>query len=349
MPLDGRRLLEIPVLRATCGHLPVVLGSARAKDLYEASFADVLDEAADAGYQRPFDAAHSREFRAYIERDGATTIPLTLNLRGGEGEGWDLREQGGAWLLRVALPELGGSPVLARVDCQHRLGNMGDSPIGLTFQCFLGLSIEKEMEIFSVINGKAKGLSSSLLDYHKTKLSPNIGEEQPELHIAKKLNEDPGSVWRGAVKLGGAGTQGSHRKVSLRGLQSATRLFLKGSPLGSDGSSVEEKYRVVRDFWSAVADVWREAWETPRRHLLTKGVGVTALSLLAGDILTASLMHGQVPGRKEFSHYLAPLRHVDWSKSGQFKGFGGRQGAAEVHEILRSILSASARPGARAG
>jgi len=50
----------------------------------------VLDEAKDAGYQRP---KHSREFRAYLERPGAAAIPLTFNLRGKHGGGWTLTDE----------------------------------------------------------------------------------------------------------------------------------------------------------------------------------------------------------------------------------------------------------------
>ena len=191
--------LEMKVFSAVCGQLPVVLGVAPAKDLYEVSFADVLDEAKDEGYQRPIDSQHSREFRAYIERPGATTIPLTFNLRGANGQGWTLgnADSNGAALLTIRRPSPDAPPVLAQVDCQHRLGMMGDSEVPLTFQCFLGLTPTEEMSIFNVINGKAKGLSSSLLDYHTTKLTPDLASVQVDLYIAKMLNDDPESVWHG--------------------------------------------------------------------------------------------------------------------------------------------------------
>src|SRR5207244_6770919 len=123
--------------------------------------------------------------------------------------------------------------VLAQVDCQHRLGMMSESDIPLTFQCFLGLSPRDEMAIFNIINGKAKGLSSSLLDYHTTKLASDLAATQLDLYIAKMLHDDPGSVWHGKVKLGGTATQGNTRRVSLRGLQTATKLLLQRCPFGA--------------------------------------------------------------------------------------------------------------------
>ena len=182
----------LKVMRLKCGQLPVVIGAAPASHLFRLSFADVLREADDQGYQRPIDRRHSREFRKYIEQPGAATIPLTFNLRGNEGEGWRLgnNNDGAVTTLSLRIPSADKPFVLAQVDCQHRLGMMSDSTIPLTFQFFLGLSPHQEMAIFNVINAKAKGLSSSLLDYHTTKLVPDLETIRLDLFIAKRLNDD---------------------------------------------------------------------------------------------------------------------------------------------------------------
>src|SRR5687768_10630207 len=108
-------------MRLTCGQLPVVVGAAPAGVLFRLSFADVLREADDTGYQRPIDARHSREFRRYIEQPGAATIPLTFNLRGPEGDGWLLgdHDEGAVTTLAVRIPTIDAPSVLAQVDCQH--------------------------------------------------------------------------------------------------------------------------------------------------------------------------------------------------------------------------------------
>ena len=331
------KYLNLKVMRLRCGQLPVVVGAAPASDLFRLSFADVLREAEDQGYQRPIDVRHSREFRNYIEQVGATTIPLTFNLRGQEGDGWRLAHSndGEATVLAIRIPELNTPAVLAQVDCQHRLGMMADSAISLTFQCFLGLTPREEMAVFSVINAKAKGLSPSLLDYHATKLIPDLETIRLELFIAKHLHDDPGSVWHGHVKLGGASTQGSKRRASLRGLQTATKALLQRRPFDAANElEAGDRYLVVRNFWSAVILVWPTAWTKPRTHLLTKGVGVTALSLLAADVITAALARQRELDVATFHEYLSPLADVDWSNKGPFKAFGGRKGAREVYKIL---------------
>ncbi len=338
---ESLKYLDIEVLRGQCGQRMVVLGAAPACDLYAVSFADVLNEDSATGYQRPFDSRHSRSFRSYIDGPGATTIPLTFNLRGQPGHVWQLKEIAGRTTLSVRIPARGEPMPLAQVDCQHRLGMMHDSPLPLTFQCFLSLTKREEMEVFNVINGKAKGLSSSLLDFHETQLSSDLAKEKLELYVAMRLNDDPRSVWHGRVKLGGASTQGAQRRVSLRGLQSATRLLLHRSPLGSAKHlSGDEKYEAVRTYWQAVASTWPTQWATPRKHLLTKGVGVTALSLLAADILTAVISRREVPNTQTFLDYLRDLQDTDWANDGMFAGFGGRKGAQELHEFLRTRLFA---------
>src|SRR5262249_35693737 len=133
-------------------------------------------------------------------------------------------------VFSIRLEPKNGEPSLARVDCQHRLEMMGESRVPLTFQCFLGLTPHQEMRIFNVINGKGKGLSSSLLDYHHTLLE-DVARANPELYIAKNLNDDAASVWHDRLKLGGTATQGRQRRVTLRGMKHAVALFLQGALL----------------------------------------------------------------------------------------------------------------------
>jgi DNA sulfur modification protein DndB len=336
--------VAIPVIRGRCGQLPVVLGVAPARDLVCVSFSDVLDEARQTGYQRPCDPRHAQEFHDYIHQPDATTIPLTFNLRGDPGQAWRLDPSDAAegepatLLLRLPLSE--SDRVVARVDCQHRLEMMTDSSVPLTFQCFLGLSPRQEMAIFHVINSKAKGLNPSLIDYHTTLLQ-EIAEEHPHLFIAKRLHDDPESVWHSRLKLGGAATQGTHRRVSLRGMRHAVALFLQSALVR--GVPVREQYRMISAFWTAVVRVWPEAWNQPRRHLLTKGIGVQGLSLLAGDIVKLAMSADEALDASTFERYLRRIRTQNWTNTGPFKGLGGRSGAQEVHERLARQLLLSTR------
>ena len=154
----------------------VALGFAPARVLYALSFADVLVEETGRGYQRRFNAKHSLDFRKYIQGELSSTIPLTFNLRASGTGAWSLTpDADGPTTLTVRDD---GEKVLVQVDCQHRLGHLNDVDVQLPFMMFIGLDERAEMEIFNVINSKARGLSNSLLDFHEASLASNLGKEE---------------------------------------------------------------------------------------------------------------------------------------------------------------------------
>jgi DGQHR domain-containing protein len=322
----------------------VLLGFAPAKTLSELSFADVLDEERETGYQRRFSPAHSLDFRRYIQRPGSTTIPLTFNLRpapSGTSLGWKVVS--GRSGARLVI-ERGAGKVLSQVDCQHRLGKIGDLNVTLPFMCFIGLSEREELEIFSVINSKAKGIRGSLLDYHAAQMAEDLAQERPELLIALQLNAAEDSPWYRRLDLGGNPTVGMTRKASLRLMQQAAKRFLSETRATSSNAAPEEVARVVQDFWNAVAAVLPEAWQDTRRHYITKGVGVYALMGLLADFWSEA---GGDSARMTQAYFEAALSSFapdfDWSTHGPLKGLGGVTGAQEAHEKLRAARRLTAR------
>lgn len=310
----------------------VLLGFAPASLLHSISFPDVLDERTGEGYQRRFNSGHSLDFRRYIRDAGSTTIPLTFNLRPRDDGAWQLRD-GAAGTVRLDVYPSKG-PVMAQVDCQHRLGHLGDLGVELPFMCFIGLTVEEEMAVFSVINRKAKGLSRSLLDFHDARLCEDLANDRPELFIALCLSNDPASPWCGQLDVGGNKVSGMTRKASLRTLQKAVRRFLNHSRILKD-RSVEEAARVVLDFWVAVSIAMRDDWSRPRGSLIAKGVGVYALMEIAADLWRES---GPALTRDLLVARLSDLAgETDWSSDGPLKGLGGEGGVAAAVAQLRAI------------
>ncbi len=248
-----------------------MVGFAPADLLYRLSFPDILDEDGGRGYQRPFNERHSQDFRRYIKGAGSSTIPLTLNLRPTDNGAWRIVETGGQTVKLEVAPDAG--KIMAQVDCQHRLGHLEDLPIVLPFMCFIGLSEREEMEVFNVINSKAKGLSTSLLDYHEAQLAGALATERPELYIALQLNGLAESPWHRRLNLGGKTTAGLKRIVSLRMMQQAIHEFLKATHF-IPAHTPDDAVRVTMDFWRAVVSVLPKEWADARHHMLTKGIGV---------------------------------------------------------------------------
>ena len=327
--------IVIDCLHGRSAHRPVLLGFAPANLLCKLSFPDVFDEDSGHGYQRPFNERHSQDFRRYIKEPESSTIPLTFNLRPSVEGSWRVVEvEEGKIRLEVAAV---ADKIMAQVDCQHRLGHLGDLPISLPFMCFIGLSEREEMEVFSVINSKAKGLSTSLLDYHAAQLAESLAQERPELFIALQLNSIEGSPWFRRLNLGGKTTSGLKRVVSLRMMQQAVDKFIKATAILST-NSVDDAVGVVLDFWSAVVAVLPEEWANPRRHMLTKGIGVYALMRIAADIFIECRDEGRTCDRRAFVTALADFAgSVDWSTSGPLKGFGGQGGVTAAIEHLRDV------------
>jgi DNA sulfur modification protein DndB len=314
------------------GHREVVLGFAPAGLLHALSFADILDEDTGRGYQRRFNPQHSLDFRRYIQTPGASTIPLTFNIRPRDDHGWILRRlQHNSAEIEI---NAGIGKVLSQVDCQHRLGYLNDLQIPLPYMLYLGLSSTEEMEVFNVINSKAKGLSTSLLDFHEATLTHDLAAERPELFIALHLNNDASSPWHRQLDLGGDKTSGLTRKASLRTMQKAIKRFLMQSKiLRTRGPDVAAQ--IVLDFWAAVALVLPDAWEQPRKHLLGKGVGVYSLMIIAADL------YNEAPDQTacDKRYFVAALADfaldIDWSNEGLLRGLGGEAGVRSAVELIR--------------
>lgn len=317
-----------------CGDREVFIGFATAAELSQVSFPDILDEVTGKGYQRRFHREHSLEFKRYIQRPGATTIPLTFNLRPGL-TGWKLKKSTSVATLTVD-PENG--PVMAQVDCQHRLGYLRESPIPFAFMTYVGLGIEEEMEIFRVINGKAKGLSGSLLDFTEARLvEDDLKAVKPELFLALVLHEEPQSPWFRRLDLGGNRTTGPMRVASLRTMQKAARRFLREA--GLSNKEVDQAIAAtVVEFWKAVALVLAEQWERPRQNMLVKGIGVYCLMSLAGELYREAISKGRLCDLDYYVSALSDFVHsIDWSNNGPLKGFGGASGADAALALLRQL------------
>jgi len=317
-----------------CGDRDVFLGFATAADLCRVSFPDILDEVTGKGYQRRFHREHSLEFKRYIQQPGATTIPLTFNLRPGLAN-WTLQKSPSAAVLSVDSTK---GPVMAQVDCQHRLGYLRQSPIPFAFMTYLGLRIEEEMEIFRVINGKAKGLSGSLLDFTEARLvEHDLKEARPELFLALMLHEDQHSPWYQRLDLGGNRTIGPMRVASLRTMQKAARRFLREACLSNTEVNKAVAGTLI-DFWRAVAFVLSTEWDRPRQHMLSKGIGVYCLMSFAGELYREATSVGVRCDLGYFTSALSDFVHlIDWSNQGPLKGFGGSSGADAALSLLRQV------------
>lgn len=329
------------VLECTLGYSAqrqVLIGFAPANLLYRLSFADVLDEDTGRGYQRRPNPQHSLDFRRYIQLSDSTTIPLTFNLRPEKGTDWKIRRVSDR-RVQLTIAD-NGKRVFAQVDCQHRLGHLAEVSVELPFMSFVGLSPREEMEIFNVINSKARGLSSSLLDFHDAQLSLDLAGDRPELFIALFLRNDSRSPWYRQLDLGGTSTSGLARRASLRTIQKAIKRFLSKTKI-LNALTAEDAALVILDFWSALASILPNCWSNPRKNLITKGIGVYALMDIAGDLYLEAGSPSHC-NRRYFASALSDFAvEFDWSTEGPLVGLGGEGGVKAAVALLRTARKRS--------
>ncbi len=319
-----------------CAGRAAFLGFASAKELSELSFAEVLDESSGKGYQRPVNRSHSLDFRRYVQRPGSTTIPLTFNLRLPNEGIWTIEKRAaGAAKLIIYDPHR----PLSQVDCQHRLGCLTDVDIPLAFMCLLGLSVEEERDVFTTINSKARGLNPSLIAFNESQLSQDLENEAPDLYMAIRLADDSDSPWFNRLSKGGMPTIGMKRSASLRMIRLAARRYLaEAAPPRLQPMSAEVD--TVKQFWLAVTEVFPKAWSQPRKHLLTKGVGIYSLMSLAGQIVKQARERGRAADRLYFTTLLSDtLTTFDWSSEGPLGAYGGTKGAQRALELLETQIN----------
>lgn len=325
-----------------CGGREVFIGFEAASTLYKLSFADILDENTGSGYQRRFNRDHSLSFKKYIQQCGATTIPLTFNLRPECSDSWNIQvNNANPKLAKLVITNL-NQPVMAQVDCQHRLGFLSGSPIEFAFMTYIGLSADEEMAIFRDINGKAKGLSSSLLSVTEAKLhETNLHEVKPELFYTMELANNPKSPWYKKLDMGGNSTVGTKRTASFSAMQNAVKRFLKTAIL-EEKESPQLISEILIDYWLAISYVLADAWSQPKKHFLNKSIGVYSLMSLAGDFFNEAKVENAQCNQEYFITKLSDfIDQIDWSSSGPLKGFGGVTGADAALEMLRQTRELS--------
>ena len=122
-------------------------------------------------------------------------------------------------------------------------------------------------------------------------------------------------------------------------MQKGVRRFLKHTDILSDHSALLA-YRLIQDFWIAITTVLEDQWAQPRKHFLTKGIGVYALMSIAADLYLEAAERGNDESIDK-SFFAAKLSDFagdfDWSNSGPLKGLGGESGATEAAQMLREL------------
>src|SRR4051812_2583257 len=73
----------------------------------------------------------------------------------------------------------------------------------------------------------------------------------------------------------------------------------------------EGMLRVLKDYWSAVACVWKDAWGRPARESrISGGPGIVGLGFMMDAVIDRHRGSGGLPNRTQFHADLEPLKPV---------------------------------------
>lgn len=258
------------------------------------------------GFQRPEIRSHVRNIVDYLEK-GPGLFPNAIIIalapgtrftaaRGTKPEGMDRRSDAGT----LRIPSRAGRKAGWIVDGQQRtiaLAETGGAGIVVPVVAFVSADVSVHREQFILVN-KAKPLSRRLID----ELLPEVGPLLPRDLSARRvpsalcrlLNEAPNSPFRCLIR------RPSHQVEGAVVLDSSLLRVMKRSiqdPRGAlavhvqpDGSAdLDSMFGIMRDFWSAVRDVFPSAWgRPPDESRLMHAAGIEAMGVLMDQVMTRS-------------------------------------------------------------
>lgn len=292
------------------------------------------------GFQRGQIRAHVNDIAAFLE-SGPVLFPNAIILamsdevefasaRGRKPGG--MCEVGDAGTLTIPIyPE--GQRVAWIVDGQQRslaLVQAKQDRLAVPVIGFVSKTIDIQREQFILVN-KAKPLPSRLIH----ELLPEVDMVLPRDLAAKQLpsalcahlNKDPRSPFHGIIRQE-SNARDKAGVVTDAALIECMRLSLK-SPMGAlgqykrngEGSDTNSMYEALLLYWSAVRDVFSDAWGRPAtQSRLMHSAGIRAMGALMDPILfRADGAADRAAAVRERLRALAP--HCRWTQ-GTWEGLG---------------------------
>ncbi|QPF71468.1 DGQHR domain-containing protein [Roseateles sp. DAIF2] len=267
------------------------------------------------GFQRPEIRSHVKGIVEYLNQ-GSVLFPNSIILamspevkfaasRGSKPTG----DEGIAQSGTLTIPVHGeGQRVAWIVDGQQRslaLAQAVNKSIPVPVVGFVSDSLEVQREQFILVN-KAKPLPTRLINelLPETRgilLPRELAARRIPSEICNLLNRDPNSpfhklVRRASDKAGGAAlvTDTAVMAVIRNSLNNPLGALAQYKANGREGADVEAMYQILLTYWSAVRDVFPEAWgKDPRHSRLMHSAGIVAMGVLMDRI------YARLPGSNE--------------------------------------------------
>lgn len=271
------------------------------------------------GYQRPEVYSHIEEIRSYLE----TSSPMIPNgIVIAFNSSVEFRPSSSKRLttdysrmgsLRIPLASNGAPRAGFVVDGQQRLAAIREAHIEsfpIFVNAFITDDVRKQTEQFILVNSTKplpKGLLYELLPSTDARLPTQLHRRRLPSQLLERLNHDDRSplyhMVRTPTSPEGVIKDNSVLKMLSNSLSDGALFRYRAADGG--GPDVDTMFALLCEFWSAVKQVFAEAWGlNTRRSRLMHGAGIVAVGNLM-DHLVAKHRGRTLPSARFFAKHLA--------------------------------------------
>jgi DGQHR domain-containing protein len=273
------------------------------------------------GYQRPGIQSHIAAIAEYVAKADAllpnsvvlafdpvvTFAPLSRSLKGQRGGGR-------CGLLTIPVAAEDEAKAAWVVDGQQRsmaLAEAAREDFAVSVVGFVSDDPSLQRDQFILVNSTRplpKGLIYELLPVAGEHLPAALERRRLPSLVAQRLNADADSPFRGLVRMptnpDGVVQDNTLMKAVENSLSDGALFDFK--PRGGE-PDLEGMLALLKDYWSAVSHVFKDAWGLPpRKSRLMHGAGLVALSFTMDNICARHRGRAK-PTHREFVNDLLPL------------------------------------------
>lgn len=307
------------------------------------------------GYQRPEVLSHIAEIRDYLESESPmipNAIVVTFDKRvkfephGRAPSG----SPGYVVLGTLVIPVEGDWDEADKpgfiVDGQQRLAAVRDASVKAFPLCavaFISSDVTEQAEQFILVNSTKplpKGLIYELLPQTEAKLPTQLHRRRFPAMLLERLNRDADSPMKDKIQTpttpSGTIKDNSVLKMLDNSLNEGV-LYRYRSVLDGE-HDIEKMLRVLKNFWSAVAATFPEAWALPsRKSRLVHGAGIVSLGFVMDDV-AERLGRMKIPSEQQFRAELERVApHCKWTEGEWVFGRTSRRKWNEIQNTPKDL------------